>query len=84
MLIPFFCSFPLPAQFLDDHPHLFAVDQLLLFFFVQVSPLEEYSKLIERVPLFMLLAGLSEKFPIDDRQKVICRCICNMNKVTLY
>ena len=61
----------MPAKFLDDHPHLFVVDQLLLYFFVQVSPLEEYNNLIKRVPLFMILMGLLEKIPLDDKQKVI-------------
>ena len=65
-----FCSLPLPANFLDDHPQLFAVDQLLLYFFVQISPLEQYSELIKRVPLFMVLMGLLEKAPLDDQQKV--------------
>jgi len=56
---------------LDDHPHLFAVDQLLLYFTVQASPLETYTKLAEKAPLFMMLAGLMEMIPVYNKQKVI-------------
>ena len=66
-----FYSIPQLLQFLDDHPHLFAVDQLLLYFIVQASPLETYNKLVEKVPLFMMLAGLMEKIPLSNKQKVI-------------
>ena len=64
------CSFPSFTKYLDDHPHLFAVDPLLLHFLVRASPLETYRELISKVPLFILLAALTEKNPFEAKEKV--------------
>ena len=57
-------------KYLDDHPHLFAVDPLLLQFLVHASPLELYDELVTKVPLFMLLAALVRKLSKDEKEKV--------------
>ena len=64
------CSFPLPEKFLDDNQHLFATDPFLLLLCVLASPLEEYNKLINKVPLFMLIAAMIEKVHTKNGQKV--------------
>ena len=64
------CSFPLVISYLDDHPHLFSIDPLLLHFLVHASPLEAYGELVTKVPLFILLSALREKFLGDAKEKV--------------
>ena len=64
------CSFPLLIKYFDTHPHLFAVDPLLVHFVVHASPLEAYSELVAKVPLFILLAALKENFCKGPREKV--------------
>lgn len=64
------CSFPLLRKYLDTHPHLFAVDPLLLHFVVHTSPLEVYSELVSKVPLFILLSALEENLSKGPRDKV--------------
>ena len=66
----FLYSFPLPEKFLDDNPHLFAADPFLLLLCVLISPLEEYSKMINKVPLFMLIAAMMDKVYPSNAQKV--------------
>ena len=66
----FKCSLPLLIQYLDDHPHLFTVDPLLLHFLVHASPLEAYGELVTRVPLFILLAALRENISRDAKEEV--------------
>ena len=66
----FLCSYPLLIKYLDDHPHLFTVDPLLLQFLVHASPLELYDELVTKVPLFMLLAALSRKLSRNEKEKV--------------
>ena len=56
-------SYPLPLQFLDDHPHLFALDPLLLYFFTQAATFEQHMELITKVDLFMILTAFLEKIP---------------------
>ena len=64
-------SVPLLKKYLGLHPHLFAVDPLLVHFVVYVTPLEEYSKkLVTNVPLFILLAALEENLSKGPRDKV--------------
>ena len=63
-------SFPLLRKYLDTHPHLFAVDPLLLHFVVYVTPLEAYSELVTKVPLFILLSALEENLSKGPRDKV--------------
>ena len=63
-------SFPLLIKYLDDYPHLFAVDPLLLHFVVYASPLDKYSELVTKVPLFILLATLTESLSKDTNEKV--------------
>ena len=65
-----FCSFPLPENFLDDNQHLFVADPFLLLLCVIASPLSEYDKLINKVPLFMLIAAMIEKVHTNNGQKV--------------
>ena len=64
------CSFPLLLSYIDDHPHLFAVDPLLLHFLVHAAPFEAYDELTAKVPLFILLAALTGKFSRDAKEKV--------------
>ena len=64
------CSFPLLIKYLDTHPHLFVVDPLLVHFVVQASPLEAYSELVAKVPLFILLTALKENLCKGPREKV--------------
>ena len=66
----FLCSFPLPEKFLDDNQHLFAADPFLLLLCILASPLNEYDKLINKVPLFMLIAAMIEKVHTNNGQKV--------------
>ena len=56
-------SYPLPLQFLDDHPHLFALDPLLLYFFTQAAMFEQYMELLTKVDLYMILTAFLEKIP---------------------
>ena len=63
-------SVPSLKKYLGLHPHLFAVDPLLLHFVVYVTPLEVYSKLVTKVPLFILLAALEENLFKGPREKV--------------
>ena len=63
-------SFPLLINYLDDHPHLFAVDPLLVHFMVHASPLDKYGELVSKVPLFMLLAALAEHLSKEVNEKV--------------
>ena len=60
----------MPEKFLDDNPCLFAADPFLLLLCVLTSPIEEYSKLINKVPLFMLLTAMIEKVNFRNAQKV--------------
>ena len=60
----------MPEKFLDDNPHIFAADPFLLLLCVKSSPLEEYSKLVNKVPLFMLLMAMIEKVNYSNTQKV--------------
>ena len=59
----FIYSYPLPLQFLDDHPHLFALDPLLLYFFAQAATFDQYKELILKVDLFIVLTAFLEKVP---------------------
>ena len=61
----FLCSFPLPEKFFDDNLFLFAADPFLLLLCVLASPMKEYSKLLTKVPLFMLIAAMIDK--VDSR-----------------
>ena len=63
-------SLPLLIKYLDDHPHLFSIDPLLLHFLVHASPLEAYGELVTRVPLSILLGALTEKISSDAKEKV--------------
>ena len=55
---------------MDDNRHLFAADPFLLLLCVLASPLEEYNKLINKVPLFMLIAAMIAKVHTKNGQKV--------------
>ena len=70
MIHTFLCSLPSLIKYLEDHPHLFAVDPLLVHFVVHASPLEMYGKLVTKAPLFILLAALTERFSKSGRDKV--------------
>lgn len=65
-----FYSFPSMINYLDDHPHLFAVDPLLLHFVIHASPFDKYSELVTKVPLFILLVALAENLSKDVTEKV--------------
>ena len=64
------CSFSSLIKYLDYYPHLFAVDPLLVHCVVRVSPLDAYSELVAKVPLFILLAALKENLSKGPREKV--------------
>ena len=79
------CSFPLPEKFLDDNPHMFAADPFLLLLCVLVSPLEEFSRLVDKVPLFMLITAMIEKVHNGNGQKVniiqlVIPRVCNIRR----
>jgi len=63
-------SHPFPLHFLDDHSQLFALNPLLLYFFVQEATLGQYEKLITKVDLFLLLTAFVEKIPQYSEHKV--------------
>ena len=65
-----FYSLPSLINYLDDHPHLFAVDPLLVHFVVHASSFDKYRDLVTKVPLFILLAALAENLSKDVNEKV--------------
>ena len=57
-------------KYLEDDPHLFAVDPLLVHFVVHVTPLDMYGELVTEAPLFILLIALTEKFSKGNGEEV--------------
>ena len=64
------CSFSELLDLIDTHPYLTTLDPLLLQFCAQAATVDQYERLANKVPLFLLITAFVEECPRYSERQV--------------